>query len=324
MLRREEISASARLIRRGGALALAIAITVILLALLDDTSNDYPAIVAEKHARIGSLTSPKIVIVGGSNAAFGIDSHLIQAQLGRPVVNMALWADVGLPFMFKEVEPYLRRNDLLIITPEYELFYQGALGDEARYRAAVFLPRPWSYMTSSLDGIRFVLAVIVDRGQATLQKSIRSILGHRVDDAVYSRRAFNELGDVIAHLRERPKLDTAEWNPTTGAEAILDDRAFSTLRDFAVRMTNRGVKTVFMPPAILDLQYRREKANIDRVYQRISLVGADRSLLVLGTPAGFAFPAREMYDTHYHLNREGRILRTQRMLDLLRESALIR
>lgn len=324
MFRPEEISASVRLLRRGTTLAIAVAITVGVLALLDDTSNDYSARAAEKHARIQSLPSPKIVFVGGSNAAFGIDSYLIEKQLGRPVVNMALSADVGLPFMLKEVEPFMLRDDLLIVTPEYELFYQGALGDQARYRTASFLPRPFTYMTSTPDAVNFVLAVVVERAQVTVQKTIRHILGREVEEPVYSRRAFNELGDVVAHLSAVRHFDTAGWNSDSSADIAINDHTFEALHSFAIRMTREGVRVVLIPPAILDLQYQRDERNIDRVFSRISLQAMDRSYLVLGAPAGFAFPARDMYDTHYHLNREGRAIRTRRILELLTRSESVR
>ncbi|MGI8402135.1 MAG: hypothetical protein ACR2NS_11135 [Gemmatimonadaceae bacterium] len=129
---------------------------------------------------------------------------------------------------------------------------------------------------------------------------------------------------MIAHLSEKPRLDTTEWDRMSSTNAALDGATFSTLDAFASRMTRQGVTTVLMPPSILDLQYRREQKNIDRVFSRISRQATGRNFQVLGTPAEFTFPARLMFDTQYHLNRDGRALRTQSMLDLLTEAALNR
>ena len=62
------------------------------------TSGDdnYLAAVLEKDRLIRSTPSPKIVLVGGSNLAFGIDSKKIEDSLGLRVVNMGLYAKLGL------------------------------------------------------------------------------------------------------------------------------------------------------------------------------------------------------------------------------------
>jgi len=43
-----------------------------------------------------TVPSPKIVVFGGSNVAFGIDSELIEKEFGIPVINDGLNAGVSL------------------------------------------------------------------------------------------------------------------------------------------------------------------------------------------------------------------------------------
>lgn len=45
-----------------------------------------------KEHKAQSIKVPKLIIVSGSNALFGIDSHTLERFIGRPVVNLATHA----------------------------------------------------------------------------------------------------------------------------------------------------------------------------------------------------------------------------------------
>ena len=67
--------------------------------------NNYLASSIDKHYRLDSLGSPRLILVGGSNLAFGVDSKYMEQRLGMPVVNMATHAGLGMDFILSEVEP---------------------------------------------------------------------------------------------------------------------------------------------------------------------------------------------------------------------------
>lgn len=80
---------------------------------------------------------------------------------------------------------------------------------------------------------------------------------------------------MVAYLNARTKLDTAERNPATSADVAFDDGALATIHDFGARMRERGIKVIVMPLAILDLEYARQRNNIEGAYGRLLLAGAD-------------------------------------------------
>ena len=55
-------------------------------------SKIYTAELYDKVERLDSIEEPKIVIVSGSSAAFGLDSKLLEDKLGMPVVHLFLYA----------------------------------------------------------------------------------------------------------------------------------------------------------------------------------------------------------------------------------------
>jgi hypothetical protein len=82
-----------------------------------------------KEAALKNAPSPKVVFLSGSSGAFGVDSPRIQQALGRPVVNMGLNAPLGIEFMMNEVAGSIKPGDLIVLAPEYHLFYPDIMDE---------------------------------------------------------------------------------------------------------------------------------------------------------------------------------------------------
>ncbi len=81
------------------------------------------AAVIDKHSRLRTCKSPKVVFIGGSNVLVGIDSSSVQEALQRDVVNMGLGISLGLRYQLEEVRDDIGSGDLLVVMPEYCNFY---------------------------------------------------------------------------------------------------------------------------------------------------------------------------------------------------------
>ena len=77
---------------------------------------DYLGGVRAKQERLASLGSPKVVLVGGSNVTFGLDSPLLEEALCRPVVNMTIHASLGFRFMVEQLDGGLGKGDLVSLS----------------------------------------------------------------------------------------------------------------------------------------------------------------------------------------------------------------
>ena len=53
-------------------------------------TGNYQASMVDKAARLRSVEGPKIVLIGNSNMAFGMDSQMLDEAFSIPVVNMAV------------------------------------------------------------------------------------------------------------------------------------------------------------------------------------------------------------------------------------------
>ena len=72
----------------------------------------------DKVERLQNTDGPKIVIVGGSSVAFGVDAELLEQTLGMPVVNFGLYATLGTKTMLDYSKSAVGEGDIIVIAPE--------------------------------------------------------------------------------------------------------------------------------------------------------------------------------------------------------------
>jgi hypothetical protein len=68
--------------------------------------------------------------MGGSNAFYGMNSAMLSDSIHMNVVNMALFAGVGLDFMLKELRGNIKKNDVVVLSIEYFLFLECRAKEE--------------------------------------------------------------------------------------------------------------------------------------------------------------------------------------------------
>src|ERR1035437_4918237 len=77
----------------------------------------------QKKARIAAAKpSPRILIVAGSSALFSLDSAALSRVWGRPVVNMAVNAGLGVHYILWQARQVARAGDMILLPLEYALF----------------------------------------------------------------------------------------------------------------------------------------------------------------------------------------------------------
>lgn len=301
--------------------------------------NTYMQAIIDKENALTVYSAPRVILVGGSNLAFGIDSPRMSRTLGRTTINMGLHAGLGLTFMLNQVQPYIRRGDVIVIVPEYQLFAMddaAARGSPATRAALEFYPDAERFLGSatatptSLDRrIRQEIAKrlrAVQPAQFPLQELI-AVLGGRgvtfpdsdvakrsIDrtQRIYRRTGFNSQGDMVAHLNEQP-LDASKFPMNDlWSEFTFTDFHIASMNRFATDAAAKGARVMFAWPVIMRPAYDLNTSKVDALdaYLRGRLV-----FPMLSRPDEFALAPSQFYDTIYHLNAAGRRMRS----DLLAE-----
>ncbi len=314
-----------KLLLRLALLSLAVALTGIALGRYDARAQDdnYLAAVLEKDRIIRNAQSPKVILVGGSNLAFGIDSKMMQDSLRRPVVNMGLYAKLGLKYMLAQVRPYIGKGDIVVVVPEYDQFYGDfANGDHTLNTALLYAPNDRvGDFVKSYSVVDVVLRPRVENARRSFLRAAAAAVGKEHQffppdtNPVYNRRSFNEHGDVVSHLgKEGMNPDSIYVGPlppisTFNAETI------DQLNEIADESAKRGATAVFMYPSYIDRSLELNRPAIDSLRKKVE---PQLKLKVIGGPADFSYPGTHFFDTRFHLNETGRRVRTLRMIEMLR------
>jgi hypothetical protein len=293
--------------------ALAMLVLVSYLALLYgvlavDRNDNYFLANSDKLRRLKEARHPKLVLIGGSNLAFGVDSARIRDALGMTVVNMGVTIDFGLKMMLDQVAPYLGQGDVVVVVPEYENF----CGD-AFYGCGVGLLDLAALRENRADlDVRqlVVLANSAMRDSARIfgYKPARPQAGNDPAAVIFTRSSFNQDGDITTHLKLPPRKV-----PEYPLDAQLNGAAAEYVRDFAALSARSGVTTLVLFPPLPKGYYQRHAS----LFEEVALELRGKGVPLLSAPRDFVYDERLFFDSVYHLNAEGRALRTEKMIRIL-------
>ena len=276
-------------------------------------SNEFPA----KKELIRNTPSPKVVFLGGSNVAFGIDSKTLSDSLGLPVVNAGLHAGLGLRYIMQANAPLLRKGDILVIMPEYDHFFDTGAWGEAHEMGKVPLYATMDELLSfnqqqlSVTARNFCyenLRIFIQG----LKKAIRPTGDIHVFQ--YLKSGFDERGDEVSHRFKPLKCQmTAHDIPSLSFNGLNEEYICEFIAEVN-GLKRRGVRVIILPPAIADgALATADKSLTETLVQRFRNAGMPFQAPL----TTFAYPIKYLYDTHYHLNAEGIKVNTRNVLDVL-------
>ena len=310
-----------------GLLAAAVVVSGILISQYDTRAQDdnYLAAVLEKDRLIRTTPSPKIILVGGSNLAFGIDSRTMQDSLGLHMVNMGLYAKLGLRYMLAQVKPYIRRGDVVIIVPEYDQFYgKFSDGDNTLNTALLYAPADRiPDFIRSYSVVDVVLRPRVENARRSFLEAMADVVGLKNQyfppdtNPVYNRHSFNQYGDVVSHLGKKSMNPDSIYVSALPPAKEFNRKTIGELNDIGDAARERGAHAYFLFPSYIDRSYAINEKAIDSLRQRLS---RDMRVPILGTAKDFVFPSSWFFDTRFHLNETGRGPRTVKMIEILRQA----
>lgn len=308
-----------RLALKGGTVLAAAFATMFAVTYFIPEGNDYGRASALKHDRLAAIDAKKIVLVGGSNLSFGIDSTLIEAQTGCPAVNMGMNGYFGVRFILNEVTNELNRGDIVVIAFEYDNYFKSVDGTPSDLLAVA---KANSGVVDALTW-RQGLAILKAAPYVAQQKILR-LAGQAYDAvanpnedagpageivAIESFESFAPTGDLVGHLGK-------EWpygleNGLDATNLPFEEEAITLMQDFTIRMQERGVHVMVSYTPVMADYYHAHAAALDHIHEAVL---AAPPLVAPSPPSAYVYERPLFFDTVYHLNAEGREMRTERLL----------
>ena len=278
--------------------------------------SDYLDAIIDKHNNLKNTKSPRIILCGGSNLAFGIDSKRINDSIQLPVINMGLHAGLGLSFILKEIKPEINQSDIIIFSIENYLNIEGEYN--LQKEASSNFPKANNYFKINL--LEEIKNVRTEKLQENLQNNIlylftpkQNQLNNLDTNSVWRRDAFNIYGDVVGHLNKplpknlngRGKINYELW------------KGIKLLNEFAEFAKFKNIRVYFIFPCYPKSEFELNKVVIKKYENDLR---RELEMPILNKPEDFVFADSLFYDTVYHLNKVGREKRTGLLIEILKKN----
>jgi len=248
----------------------------------------------------------KLLIVGGSASMFGVDSSLLESELGLPVVNFGVNAGIGTYALPALAEPHIKSGDVVVLPLEYRLLLWDGKPSYVTLSWALEHPktlRDWR-MVTWLYGIWQLPLQRVWEGYAGIPNNYSNdgpYGPHRLDrqgDQRFSAKSEQSAAQ-LAYLRQLPPEKYVKTLAASRLGLNLWAKWWHAWRD-------RGACLLVVPPPLMwHPEYDKPawRNFFGQVGGRVESVGG----FYMGSAADTFFPVEAMFDTNYHLSAEARV-----------------
>jgi hypothetical protein len=270
---------------------------------------------AHKLALADAITQPKLVVVAGSAAMFGIDSGMLEQAVGRPVANLGVNAGVLSAYIQNYARQAIKPGDWVLLPVEYPMYH-------GRYSINYpFLDYWWEN-----PGFRHMDVNTVQLAQVLWLTPLSRILsGYRglppgfVVSGLYGPQNLDQRGDQVhseaaqQQVWMRGLVEQSEVE-RYGAQAHRWNANWESWKALADEVTAAGGCAVFVPPPMLDRPDYHQGRELE-YYQSLPDQARAHGLNYVGSPLQTMYPIDRFFDTNYHLNAESRQLYMQQLVD---------
>lgn len=271
---------------------------------------NYQASLIDKNERLCSIDGAKIVLVGNSNWAFGVDSQKLEEAMGMPVVNMGMHGGIGNPFNEQAAVQNIHEGDIVIIS--YSNFADGDMikNPELAWITIENHPALWKYIRLKdwPDMIKAYPTYLKDCLDLWSQG-----IGNMDSGTEYSRLQFNEYGD---NIYDRPALVVSDEELAEAHIPEIGDETIDRLNKLNQTLQEKGATLLVTPYPTPVTAYTPPTEEYvvfsDQIEERLDFP-------LIGRYEDYRMDKNLFYNTYLHLNNEGKQLRTQMLIGDLQE-----
>lgn len=260
-----------------------------------------------KDSLLRTCPAPRIIFVGGSNLTFGLNSQMIKDDLQLNPINTAITAGLGLAYMMDNTAKYIQEGDIVVLAPEYSHFFGRELyGSEPLLQTYLYFDSlRWAdlHFEQKKALAKAFLPYVFSKFQPVQYFGIKQ-------KGIYTKTAYNKYGDIELHW-------TMEQEAYTQTDTIIgayNPDAVLLIEQFKEQVLSRGARLFITYPSYQYSAYVQDSTDIAFVERELQKL----NIPILGTPERYAFADSLMFNSCYHLLKEGLDQRTERLIGDLR------
>ncbi|MBO5564353.1 MAG: hypothetical protein J5935_01930 [Lachnospiraceae bacterium] len=291
-------------------LGIAAVFTYVVCVPKDVFSPTYQSVIQDKYAALQRTEGPRLILLGGSSMAYGIDEAYLEELTGLPVVNMGLYGGLGDLFQSQLVRSDLHEGDIVLLGYEYN-----------------WIDAP-SFSKLLVDTVMSGIDHHIDMYRVIPFRNLPEVIGYLPSYYAEKKEYAKHPGEDVHHtlfdadgrlLQARPASRITDYanqpevhNPVSLEGAVLSPESIRYLKDFHAFAQKKKAQLFFTAPPFLAEAVEGDAAAFDLLPQ---LEEEQIGIPYISTPSDYLFPAEWMYDTVYHCNDEGAQIRTERLAE---------
>ena len=267
---------------------------------------------------IKNKNQKKIVVLGGSNVAFGIDSIEIKKAFGIKTINFGCMAGIGPEILLSKIKNYTSSGDIIIFCWEYGLYRFKRSGSNFTYLNLIF--GPLTTLRSNypiMDKIRLNLKYPTSHIRTSIAVAYNPFADPEIFRCSWN---FDEYGNVRSIQEQIVKEEELINSPLSAlmTELTITNDVKEILTDFVHSCRNNNIKVLSTwPNTFNNPKYIKNKV-VEKNFLTIKDFWQNLDVPMIGMPEDSMLTAEFFHDTYYHLNSKGVKIRTKKLIDNLK------
>lgn len=279
--------------------------------------NTYYAALVDKFDYLKSKADKKkIILVGGSNVAFGFNSEMLEKEFPEyEVVNFGLYAGLGTKIMMDLALPFVGEGDMVFLIPE----------TNSQSMSLYFSPvSTWK----AIETERGIYNYLPSDNQSSMQGNYFNYIKEKKEfsepipgSGIYQRKNFNDhfdfeyLDDEGNSLRSQNTM-SQHYDPSMTIDfksELLNESFAEYANEYNRLVAQKGAKLYFEFSPMNELGV--ENADLESLSNYYWLLRESFDFPVIGNPEEYVIDPHYFFDSNFHLNDVGAIYRTKIFAD---------
>lgn len=262
-----------------------------------------------KVDRLYETKGEKIVFIGGSSLAFGLDAKLLSETLGKPVINFGLYATLGTKVMMDYAKGAIGEGDIIVIAPE-----MNAQTWSLYFNAEAM----WQALDGNFDDFRHLSKDDYSAMLGGFWKFASSKAKYFTQDinidgmGIYRASAFDDYGFIRNHRDKDYNTMVGGANPDMVIDFstdIISAEFIDYVNEFTAYAKKKGAK-VYLGSCPMNELALDSDLTLEDIENYVSYLNEVFDCEVLGDPNNAIYTAGYFFDSNFHLNSAGAVLHT--------------
>lgn len=297
--------------------------------------------VVKKTKLLEKIDAPeRIIIISGSNSLFGFDSTVIEKGTGIPTFNFGLHASLDISYLEKIAKKITKQGDIIIAPLEYSFYLRENRYSDWFINNMLGWGSDYISDLSFIDKLKFFSHTEAKRVFEGLLATPRVVMASdydvnrfipRGEYRGYSYKSVKTNGDIIT-----PDGSTKYVMDLVNGKAdksnILNYQSdkkpqrysISQIQKLKKTIESKGGRLIIIWPVSMETKFFN--ANNELSTSFIHLISTEMSnsgINVYCDPYEFNIHHSYFFDTYYHLNNKGEVLRSKKVMECLKREKLV-